>query len=191
MVEDKKSQTFGIIGVLGFIPLTFRNAWKGEVWLRYEDGKEISLDRLWEKYITERYPGGLGRWINLNITLLDYDEEKDIKLIREIMGRGKDYIDDIYENMEEDNEKDIKILTKIDKGKLFVKPYSFIDRMGWGEELIIGYRPFDYGDPFGESSISLTRLLKEFIGREVILTLRIEALDEDEDEDYFEDKNSL
>ena len=122
----------------------------------------------------------MGRWINLNIELLDYDEEKDSNLIKEIMDRKKDYIDDIYENMEEDATEEIKIITKTERGTLFVRSYSFIDRMGWGEKVIIGYyRLCEFVDLFGKGSVSLSQLLEKFINREVILTLRMEASEED------------
>ncbi|MBM3702524.1 MAG: hypothetical protein FJW63_06015 [Actinobacteria bacterium] len=190
MIEEKKSPKFGILGVFSIVPLRFKNSFKGEIAIRDKDGKEISLDRLWEKYIP--ICPDPGRWVNLNIELLDYDEEKDINLIKEIVDKKKNDEDDINENTEEDATEDVKIITKTGRGTLFIRPYSFIDRIGLGEKFIIGYnKPYDYGDLFGERSLSLSQILEKFIGREVILTLRMEASDEDEDEDDFEDENNL
>lgn len=183
MVEEKKTPNFRLKGFFSFVPLTFQNSGKGEIAIRDRDGKEISLDRLWEKYIP---PPGPGRWVNLDIELLDYDEVKDINFIKEIVDKKKNDKYDTYENMKECATEDIKIITKTERGTLFVRPYSFIDRMGWGEKVIIGYRPYDYDDLFGESSLSLSQQLEKFIGRKVILTLRMEASDEDEEEEDFE-----
>ncbi len=186
MVVEKKNPKFGLKGVFRFVPLTFQNSGKGEIAIRDDGGKEISLDKLWGRYISSA--DFMSRWINLNIELLDYNEKKDSNLIKEIMGRKKDYIDDIYENMEEDETEDIKIITKTEKGELFVRSYNFIDRMGWGEKAIIGYyRLAEFVDLFGKGSVSLSQLLEKFIDRKVILTLRMEALGEDkEEEDYSE-----
>lgn len=183
MVEEKKAPNFRLKGVFSFVPLTFQNSGKGEIGIRDEEGKEISLDKLWGRYLTFtdfNHPAIFRRWVNLDIELLDYSEEKDSNFIKEIMGRKKDYIDNIYENMEEDETEDIKIITKTERGTLFVRPYSFIDRMGWGEKVIIGYyRLAEFVDLFGKGSVSLSQLLEKFIDRKVILTLRMEALEED------------
>ena len=53
--------------------------------------------------------------------------------------------------------------------------------MRWSEKSIIGLSPhFGVVNP-----ISLNQLLEKFIGREVILTLRMEDSDEDEEEEDF------
>ncbi len=184
MVEEKKTLHFSKVGIFEFMPLTFQSSGKGEIALRYEDGKEISLDRLWGKYLGNMHNMNhvlLGRWVNLDIELLDYDEKKDSNLIKEIVDKKINDKDDIEENTEEDATKDVKIITKTEKGTLFVKPYTFIDRMGWSEKSIIGLSPhFGVVNP-----ISLNQLLEKFIGREVILTLRMEDSDEDEEEEDF------
>lgn len=188
MVEEKH---VGIKGVFVFVPLTFQNAGKGEIAIRDEEGKEISLDKLWERHIigrTDSYGDCSGRWVNLDIELLDYTEEEYSNLVKKNMGRRKHILDEPYENMEEDEEdvtEDIKIITKTERGTLFVRPYSLIDRLGWGEKGTIGYYEiYEFVDITGKGSRSLSQLLEEFIGREVILTLRMEASDEDEEEEY-------
>jgi hypothetical protein len=91
----------------------------------------------------------------------------------------------LYENMgedEEDETEDIKIITKTDRGILFVRPYSLIDRLGWSDKVIIGYYEiWEFADIItGKGSLSLSQLLEKFIGREVILNLGMEASDENE-----------
>jgi len=184
MVEEKKTLHLRIVGLLEFMPLTFQSAGKGEIAIRDEEGKEVSLDELWGRYIANMHDMDHilpGRWVNLDIELLDYDEEKDNNLIKEIVDEKTNDKDDIEENTEENATNDVKIITKTEKGTLFVKPYSFIDRMGWGEKSIIGLSPhFGVVNP-----ISLNQLLEKFIGRKVILTLRMEASDEDEEKENF------
>jgi len=197
MVEEKHVM---VKGVFAFVPLTFRNAGKGEIAIRDEEGKEISLDKLWERYVpiglgarigkTDSYGDLWSKWINLDIELLDYTEEEYSNLVKENIGGRKHILDEPYENMEEDEEdetKDIKIITKTDRGMLFVRPYSLIDRLGWSGKVIIGYYEiWEFADIItGKGSLSLSQLLEKFIGREVILNLRMEASDEDKEEEYF------
>ena len=172
MIEEKKGINFSLKGVLMFVRLTLQNAGKGEIAIRDKEGKEISLDKLWGRYVSSTEIGGT--WVNIDIELLDYDEGK-----KEILGREKDYLDEIFEDeeetMEEDAPKDMKIITKTERGTLFARPYSFIDRVGLGEKAIIGYyRISEFREPNGKGSASLSQILEEFIDRKVILTLREE-----------------
>lgn len=184
--KDALDSGFRIVGVFEFVPLThltFRSSGKGEIAIRDKEGKEIGLDKLWGKYLPAQsliYLANQSMWINLDIEIPDDDEKKDSDIVKEIVDKKINDKDNIDENISEDEILEmafgsVKTITKTERGTLFLRPYRFIDRAGLGDnKLIIGYRS-DFGV---DDLISLSELLEMFIGDEVILTLKIEALDE-------------
>jgi len=162
-------------GLFSIIPLTFRNSRKGEIFLIDDIGKEISLDKLWNKYIpfVENE-----RWVNLDIKLLDYDKDRDnnfIKKIFNIIEKNKEFYRENEDEEEEyDNNNDQKILEVVEEGTLIIKPYGFINIIT-GNTGIIGYRPSIYGYNIYSEPMSLGERLEDFINRKVILSLKMEA----------------
>ena len=164
-----------IIGVISRIPLNSKNYNIGEVFLRDNNDKEISLDILFGKFIN--YDDGT--YINANIGLPNFDKESpyDQKIIfntlyDKISNTDCNDEDDEEEDEDDDIENDEnKLLVRKEFGELFVKKYSFFEKLS-RYKLIIGIRQeYNMYEGYGVGSIALGYLFKNFLGREIELTI--------------------
>lgn len=154
---DKK-KVLELTGILSIVPRDFKDlgrapVGKGEICLRRKDCLEVSLKDLWREH--------LGCCVKLSVELLNHiQENEDLDFLDlEI----KEDFDDIYEWL------DKKVVTYRESGLLFLEPKNYGEVLlyaieGKGVIGIIGYRG---------KTISIRRLLDRFMGRKVLLSLKV------------------
>ncbi|MBC7333713.1 MAG: hypothetical protein H5T85_04530 [Actinobacteria bacterium] len=157
MPEINKKKILEVSGILSFVPQDFRDigrapVGKGEVCLRNEKCMEVSLKDLWKEH--------LGCFIKLSVELLDHPEGEELDFMDLDM---REDFNDIYEWL------DKRVVTYREIGLLFLKPKDY------GEALFEAIERRRVIGVIGNTgrTISIRKLLEKFLGRRVLLSLKV------------------